>query len=52
VQLLTGRLKDMTGNYTVMFTIAGSAYLVALLIFHLMVPQLKPIDMRPSATTS
>jgi MFS transporter, ACS family, hexuronate transporter len=52
VQLLTGRLKDLTGNYTVMFTIAGSAYLLALLIFHLMVPQLKPVDMRPLALTT
>jgi ACS family hexuronate transporter-like MFS transporter len=49
VQLLAGRLKDVTGNYTVMFTIAGSAYLLALLIFHLIVPQLKPVDMKSSA---
>lgn len=52
VQLLAGRLKDVTGNYTVMFAIAGSAYLLALLIFHLMVPQLKPVDMRPTASTT
>lgn len=52
VQLLAGRLKDVTGNYTVMFMIAGSAYLLALIIFHLMVPQLKPVDMRPTASTT
>jgi ACS family hexuronate transporter-like MFS transporter len=43
VQYFTGRLKDVTGNYTAMFMIAGSAYLVALLIFHLMVPRLEPV---------
>ena len=44
VQLGAGKLKDVTGNYTVMFAIAGSAYLVALLIFHLMVPRLEPVE--------
>ena len=48
VQILTGRLKDVTENYPAMFTIAGSAYLLALLIFHAMVAQLMPVDMRPS----
>ena len=44
-----GRLKDMTGNYIAMFSIAASAYLVALLVIHLMVPKLKPIDIQPKA---
>lgn len=48
-QLLAGRLKDLTGNYTVMFMIAGSAYMLALLIFHLMVPRLTPVDLKPVA---
>jgi ACS family hexuronate transporter-like MFS transporter len=39
-----GRLKDFTGNYIAMFAIAGSAYLVALLIIHILVPRLEPID--------
>ncbi|HEX3598948.1 MAG TPA: MFS transporter [Lacipirellulaceae bacterium] len=50
VQLLAGRLKDITGNYTVMFMIAGSAYIVALLIFHLMVPRLEPVEIEAKAS--
>ena len=48
MQLLAGHLKDVTGNYTVMFLIAGSAYSLALLIFHLLVPRLEPVDMGQS----
>jgi ACS family hexuronate transporter-like MFS transporter len=44
-----GRLKDMTGNYIAMFSIAASAYLVALLVIHLMVPKLQPIEFQPDA---
>jgi ACS family hexuronate transporter-like MFS transporter len=50
MQLLAGHLKDVTGNYTAMFMIAGSAYLLALLIFHLMVPRLEPVDLGPSVS--
>jgi ACS family hexuronate transporter-like MFS transporter len=38
-----GRLKDMTGDYIGMFAIAASAYLIALLIIHLLVPRLEPV---------
>jgi ACS family hexuronate transporter-like MFS transporter len=38
-----GRLKDITGNYIGMFAIAASAYLIALLIIHLLVPRLEPV---------
>jgi ACS family hexuronate transporter-like MFS transporter len=44
LQILIGRLKDSTGGYTAIFMFAGSAYLLALLIFHLMVPRLEPVD--------
>lgn len=40
-----GRLKDYTGSYLTMFVIAGSAYLLALLIIHLLVPKLEPIHL-------
>jgi MFS transporter, ACS family, hexuronate transporter len=40
-----GRLKDSTGSYFTMFVIAGSAYLLALLIIHLLVPKLTPIEL-------
>lgn len=45
-----GRLKDLTGNYFGMFAIAASAYLLALLIIHLLVPRLEPVD--PQASES
>jgi MFS transporter, ACS family, hexuronate transporter len=48
IQYLTGHLKTTTGNYTTMFMICGSAYLIALLIFHLMVPRLDPVDLAPA----
>lgn len=41
----TGYILDRTGgNYMVMFVIAGSAYLVALVIIHALAPKLAPID--------
>lgn len=43
MNLGAGWLKDQTGNYTVMFSIAASMYLIALLIIHLLVPRLEPV---------
>lgn len=40
-----GRLKDYTGNYIAMFVIAASAYLVALLIIHLLAPRLEEVKL-------
>jgi ACS family hexuronate transporter-like MFS transporter len=39
---LTGALLQWTGSYVVVFLIAGSTYLIALLIVHLLVPRLEP----------
>ena len=39
-----GRLKDMTGNYTAMFAIAASVYLVAVLAIHLIVPKIEQVE--------
>ena len=44
MNLSAGRLRDKTGNYIVMFSIAASAYLTALLIIHLLVPRLEPVE--------
>jgi MFS transporter, ACS family, hexuronate transporter len=33
---------QFTGSYLSLFIISGSAYLIALLIFHLLVPKMKP----------
>jgi MFS transporter, ACS family, hexuronate transporter len=40
-----GRIKDYFGDYFYMFAIAGSAYLLALLIIHLLVPKLEPVHL-------
>jgi ACS family hexuronate transporter-like MFS transporter len=44
MNLGAGWLKENTGNYEVMFLIAGITYLVALLIMHLLVPKLEPAN--------
>lgn len=44
MNLGAGRLRDYTGNFITMFAIAASAYLVALLIIHLLVPRLTPVE--------
>jgi ACS family hexuronate transporter-like MFS transporter len=42
MNLGAGWLKQHTGSYVTMFTIAGFAYLVALGVIHLLVPRLEP----------
>jgi ACS family hexuronate transporter-like MFS transporter len=42
IALLVGAILQATGNYKLIFMIAGSAYLVALLIIHMLVPRLEP----------
>jgi ACS family hexuronate transporter-like MFS transporter len=39
---LTGRILERTNDYTVLFLIAGSAYLLALGLMHALVPRLEP----------
>ncbi len=43
-----GRIKDYFGDYFYMFAIAGSAYLLALLFIHLLVPRLEPVRLDQS----
>jgi ACS family hexuronate transporter-like MFS transporter len=43
MNLAAGRLRDLTGNYIVMFSVAASTYLLALLVIHLLVPRLQPV---------
>jgi ACS family hexuronate transporter-like MFS transporter len=40
---LTGFILEKTGSYLPVFLIAGSAYLAALLIIHLLAPKLEPV---------
>jgi ACS family hexuronate transporter-like MFS transporter len=41
----TGYILQSTGqNYSIVFMIAGTAYLIALLVIHLLAPNLQPVD--------
>jgi len=42
---LVGEILERTGSYVPIFIIAASAYLVALLLFHLLSPKLDPADL-------
>jgi ACS family hexuronate transporter-like MFS transporter len=42
----TGYILDKLGTYTPMFIYAASAYLVAIVILHLLSPRLQPVDVR------
>jgi ACS family hexuronate transporter-like MFS transporter len=42
--MTAGYLLQWTGSYMTLFYIAGSAYLLALLIIQLLVPKIKPLE--------
>jgi ACS family hexuronate transporter-like MFS transporter len=42
MQLAAGRIMDATGSYLIMFIMAGTIYLLAIFIFHLLVPKMEP----------
>jgi ACS family hexuronate transporter-like MFS transporter len=44
LQLSAGWLKELTGNYVALFAMAGSAYLLALLVIQVLIPVVKPIE--------
>ena len=47
-QRATGSLLDATGSdYQIIFLFCGSAYLVALLIIHALVPRMDPVELPP-----
>ena len=45
---LTGYVLEWTGQYLILFVIASSAYLLALLIIQLLVPRLEPVTPSPA----
>jgi len=49
LQPLVGHFKDKYDNYTAMFIVASCAYIVALAIFHAMVPRLEPVELAEPA---
>jgi ACS family hexuronate transporter-like MFS transporter len=42
IATFTGFLLETTGSYVVVFAMAGSAYLLALAVVHLLAPRLQP----------
>jgi ACS family hexuronate transporter-like MFS transporter len=38
-----GQVLDKIGTYTPIFIVAGSAYLIALLVVHLLTPKMEPV---------
>lgn len=49
---LVGIILDKTGSYVPIFAIAASAYLIALLVIHLLAPNLEPAKIETDATTT
>jgi ACS family hexuronate transporter-like MFS transporter len=47
---LVGEILERTGSYVPIFIIAGSAYLVALLVIHLLAPRLEPANLEKVTT--
>jgi ACS family hexuronate transporter-like MFS transporter len=45
ISIVVGRILQATGSYVPIFIIAGCTYLVALLIIHLLVPNLDPANL-------
>ena len=43
IALLVGAILQRTGSYIAIFAIAGSVYLVALAVFHLLAPRMDPV---------
>jgi ACS family hexuronate transporter-like MFS transporter len=44
ISKVTGYLLEWTGSYYSVFLIAGFTYLAALLVIHLLVPNIRPVD--------
>jgi ACS family hexuronate transporter-like MFS transporter len=42
MQAMSGRIRDWTGSFLTMFVIAGSVYLLSVLVIHLLAPRLAP----------
>jgi MFS transporter, ACS family, aldohexuronate transporter len=47
---LTGKILETTGSYMPVFVIAGSSYIITLLIVHLLTPKLEPVKLTPILT--
>lgn len=45
LQLSAGWLKQQSGNFIALFAIAAAAYLLALLVIQILIPQIKPVQL-------
>ncbi|MFO0808535.1 MAG: MFS transporter [Gemmataceae bacterium] len=45
MQSASGRIKDATGSYLTMFVIAGSVYVLSVLVIHVLAPRLTPVEL-------
>ncbi len=45
ISTIAGYILELTGSYMILFIISGSAYLLALGIFHLLVPKIEPVKL-------
>ena len=50
IALVVGAILQKTGSYVPIFIIAGSAYLLALLVIHLLAPTLEPANLEERST--
>ena len=48
-ELVVGEVLQRTGSYAILWFIAGSAYLIGLLVIHVLVPRLEPVKMEDIA---
>jgi ACS family hexuronate transporter-like MFS transporter len=46
MQAASGRVKDMTGNYLPLFIVAGSVYVLSVLVIHGLAPRLEPVVLK------
>ncbi|HRE84261.1 MAG TPA: hypothetical protein PLN52_24670, partial [Opitutaceae bacterium] len=46
--LIVGEVLQRTGSYTILWIMAASAYLLALLIIHILVPRMAPAKITAS----
>jgi ACS family hexuronate transporter-like MFS transporter len=49
---ITGKVLETTGSYMPVFMIAGSAYLVALVLVHILSPKLEPVTLKAAPSRS
>ena len=45
MQAASGRIKEQTGSYLAMFVVAGSIYVLSVLVIHGLAPRLSPVEL-------